>query len=560
MLSAERHSGEKRETVSDRKSRGPITFILIATTLLIVLTNIPLLYGYLNQPSNLKFMGIVAGVRDCNVYFMMMTQGDGWSPILENLFRPGEPNAIYHGFFWFALGKLSYWLGISTLAAYHLAGALATIIFVPAIHEFAGRFLQSRAERLSAVIVISFGAGAGWIMAIMYHLFGNMPFLPSDIGTPEASAFYTLMTFPHLSFTLILVFLCMMYVWDAVDSGRIKPAFLAGLCGLVVGFVHAFNLVVICFALGLFLIASLLIKRDRSPITAIITVACFSVWPIAYYTFITLAKPGLLPVGAVRSPTPFAYLVGFGPVVLASMVRIIFLRRARELPQSDLFLLCWTAATALLLYSYPILSQEARAVLGLQIPLAILAVRAVFSDILPALGADWGGEKPERRKVLAASVVSLFIVFTLPSTFYNIIDRSLRLRDYPELFSLTEDAHEALEYLRGVEGGDTVLTGERVGIYVPRVAHKRAWMGQYNYPSYDRRMRGIREFYSESTPDSKRFDMLRDNDIRFVFHGEHEKSLGDFRPEKADYLKLIFQNASVGVYEAEVGAAQTKQN
>jgi hypothetical protein len=506
-------------------------------------------YGYIVQPAHLAFMGIVAGVRDSNVYFMMMAQGDGWSPILENMFRPGEPNAIYHGFFWFALGKLAYSLGLSNLTAYHLARVAATVAFVPAIYAFAGRFLESRAERMTASIVICFGAGAGWVMALAHHLSGALPFVPSDIGTPEASAFYTLMTFPHLSFTLIFLSLCMMFSWDAVESEKIKPAVWAGVCGLIVGFIHAFNLVVICAALALFVAVSLAIKRGRSPMRAAVVVACFAVWPIAYYTYITLAMPGLLPVGAVRSPTPLAYIVGFGPLVAAGAVRVGFMIRARELPRVDLFLICWIGANSALLYSYPILSQEARAVLGLQLPLATLAVRAIFMDVLPALVAKWEVKAPSRRKALAWVVVSIFVGVALPTTIYNVLDRSLRLRNYPELFSLTIDEKDALERLRGLAGGDIVLSGDRVGSYIPRIARKWAFMGQYNYPSYERRMSTIDELFSEATSDAKRLRILRENDIGFVFHGDQERRIGGFRPENADYLRPMFESASVGIYK-----------
>jgi len=547
--------------VSDQECRWsslPVFMAIIA--LLVLLTNIPLLYGYLNQPPDLRFMGIVAGVRDSNIYFMMMAQGDGGSPILENYFRPGEPNTIYHGFFWFFLGKLAYWLGVSDLAAFHASRVLATVAFVPAIYLFVCRFLESMAERLTAVLVICFGAGAGWIMGICYYLRGSFPFVPSDIGTPEGSAFFTLMTFPHLSVTLIMIFLSMMLVWDSLCSGRWLSALLGGLCGLVIGFIHAFNLIVICLALAMYVVAMLLLKRDRLPLRATIVFGCLSAWPLAYYTFVMFAKPGLLPVGAVRSPTPLAYLVGFAPLAAAGAVRLVSLVRARTLPQSDLFLLCWIVACSALLYSYPVLSQEARAVLGLQLPLAVFAVRAVFCDILPALGLDWGEGKEGGRKIGAAVAVFLFVVLTLPSSFFNIVERSSRLGNHLELFSLTCDELEALAHLRGIPRNGVVLSGERIGIYIPRLAHKRAWMGQYNYPSYDRRMAGIREFYSASTPDSKRYRMLRENDIGFVFHGEHERSLGGFRPERADYLKVVFSNESVGTYRVDLGAASSVEN
>lgn len=551
--------GTGKEIGSVPKRHWTVIFIVCVVMLLIALSNIPLLYGYLNQPPGLKFMGIFAGVRDSNIYFMMMVQGDGSSPIIENLFLPGEPNAIYHGFFWFALGKLSRWLRVSNLAMFHVARAAAVIIFVVALYSLLKRFLDSQGERLSGLILICFGAGAGWLMMIFYHRGILLPFFPHDIEGPEATAFYTHMTFPHVAFSLVFIVLCMLFVWDAIDSGRLRPALLAGLCGLLLGFMHVFNLVVICLALALFGALSSFAKRDKAHIGPLVIFGGLSVLPIAYYVFVMLAAPGALPPGAVRSPTPFAYLVGFAPLLLASVIRAVFLWRSRSLPRSDLFLFCWIAASAVLLYSYPLISQEQRAVLGLQVPLAIMSVRALFQDILPAVGLPWNAPIIDWRRALARAIVVLFVIFGFPSSFYNIYQRIERLKSYPEAFSLTHDEYDALKHLREVpEKGIVLSSSERVGSYIPRVAYKRAWMGEYDYPSYARRVAFIEKFFTESLANAQYFDMLTENDIEFIFYGEHERSLGQFRPDEADYLKMIHRNSSVEVYRMQLKGSPSR--
>ncbi len=494
-------------------------------------------------------MGIFAGVRDANIYFMMMVQGDGSSPFIENLFLPGEPNTIYHGFFWFVLGKLSHWLGISNLIVFHAARAAAVIAFVIASYSLLKRFLDSRGERVNGLILVCFGAGAGWLMMICYHRGMLLPFFPHDIEGPEATAFYTHMTFPHVAFSLVFIVLCMLYVWDAIDSGKLRPAVLAGLCGLLLGFMHVFNLVVLCFALALFAALSFMVKRDTGYARPLVVFGCLSVLPVAYYVSVMLAAPGALPPGAVRSPVPFAYLVGFAPLVLASAARVILLLRARSLPRSDLFLLCWIAASAVLLYSYPLISQEQRAVLGLQVPLAVMSVRALFRDILPAVGLPWNAPVIDWRRTLGRAIVIFFVIFGFPSSLYNIYQRVERLKHYPEAFSLTYDEYEALNHLREIPGKGIVLSSsERVGSYIPRVAYKRAWMGEYDYPSYGRRVAFMQKFFTEPLGAARYYDMLVANDIEFIFYGEHERSLPAFRPEEADYLERIYENSSVEIY------------
>ncbi|UCD58765.1 MAG: hypothetical protein JSV16_06565, partial [Candidatus Hydrogenedentota bacterium] len=435
-----------KESVSDRKSHGIVIFVLIVIVALLSLSNIPLVYAYLNQPSHLKFMGIIAGVRDVNYYFMMM-QANGWCPILNNYFATGEPNAIYHGFFWFFSGKVGDILHVGNLAVYHGARIVATVIFVLASYCFVSRFLCSTAERVAALAMLSFGAGAGWVQMIWYHRTGNLPFVPADVGTPEASSFFTLMTFPHLSVALILIVLCFALLEASVSEGKMWLAAVGGVCGLVLGFIHAVNLIVIYAGVASFALISLIFLKETRPVRSAIVFGTFSVWPVAYYLYLILVRPELLPRVPVRSPAPLAYLIGFAPFVILSLVHVAGLIRTRMLPRGDLLLSCWAVTNSLMLYSYPLLSQEGRAVLGLQIPLVVLSSRAVFGTVLPLLGLDWEGDNRSSKKIPGVVVATLIISFTFPSTLYNISERVSRLKRYPEAFSLTRDEYNALDFL-----------------------------------------------------------------------------------------------------------------
>jgi hypothetical protein len=526
-----------------------LIFFLAVMVALVILSNIPLLYGCFALPPELRFMGIVAGVRDANFYFMMMMQVDGWSPILHNYFASGEPDRIYHGFFWFFLGKLGSWLSLSPLAMYHGFRIAATIAFVPVSYYVVARFLRSRAERMVAMLMLVFGAGAGWMM--MPLRFSGLPFIPADVGTPEASSFFTLMTYPHLSLALILIGVCVGLLWDSFQRETLWPALAAGVVGLLLGFIHAVNLVVIFAVVGAFALVSLVVFRRQRPMRMAVAFGAASVWPLAYYAYLSLAKPDLLPQAPVRSPTPLSYLVGFAPFLILTAVHVAALVRKRALPREDMFLLCWAAVNSALLYSYPLLAQEARAVLGLQIPLAALSARAIFGTILPAFGLVGDGDAARGRRCAGMALATLLVVFTFPSTFYNIYERIWRLKHFPATFSLTRDEYEALEFIRESPEDGVVLSGEWVGNYVPRLTRKHAWLGQYDLPSYDYRFNEARRFFAADTASSVRHDFLARNGISFVYHGPEEKRLGAFEPNEAPYLKLAFQRGLVSVFRVE---------
>jgi len=551
MPASKPNNNEDPAAVSDRDGRATTALFIIVSTFLVLLTNVPLLYGYLSQPPNLKFMGIVAGVRDSNFYFMMMNQGDGWSPILHNYFATGEPDTIYHGFFWFLLGKIAGILGLENLTAYHAARIAVTILFVPAAYWFVSRFLESKSERVTALIMLCFSAGGGWAPMLLYQKVGVPPFIPSDVGTPEASSFFTLMTFPHLSVALLLIAMCFALVEGSISRQRMSWAVAAGMCGMVLGFIHAINLVVIYAALALFAVASLIILKETRPFRFVIVFGALSVWPIAYYLFLTLTRPELLPQAPVRSPIPVAYLVGFAPQILLSSIHVADLVRRRSLPRGDLFLICWAIANCLLLYSYPLLSQEARAVLGLQLPLTVLSVRAIFATITPWIEPEWGKANHAPKRVAALLVIVLIVVFTFPGSFYNISERVRRLQSYPDLFSLTYDEYEALQFLRDASGEGIVLSGEWTGGYVPRLTRKHSWLGQYDLPSRDSRFEAAKDFFSGAMSLSRRYAFLTKNNVGFVYYGRQERALGGKGHTGTTFLKPVFGNDSVDIYRFE---------
>ncbi|MBI4830855.1 MAG: hypothetical protein HY801_04725 [Candidatus Lindowbacteria bacterium] len=539
--------------MSGRRKHGTIALILIAAAL-VLLTNIPLLYGYLNSHPGLKFMGVVAGVRDANYYFMLMIQAEGWHPVLKNYFAAGEPDAVYHGFFWFLLGKLSHTLNISVLLAYHGARVLATAMLVPVSYCFLARFTKSKNERLATLVMLCFGAGAGWVQMIRYRQTGSLGLVPADTGTPEASTFFTTMTFPHLSFALILIVLCSWLLMKAISERKTWPATLAGLCGLLLGFIHAVNLIIIYAAFAAFALASVVCKKHISAIRPVKIFGVVSIWSIVYYVYLTVTNPQLLPQAPVRSPAPLSYVVGFAPFLALGGLHCVKLLKNRTLPYEDLFLICWVITNSLMLYSHPLISQEARAVLGLQAPLVVLSGRAIFGAILPYMGL--AGQADRTPKPIAAAVVTgLIICFTFPSTFYNIFERVSRLRSSPETFSLTEDEYAALEFLRNEQSTEVVLSADWIGNYVPRVARKYSWLGQYDLPSHDSRLALASKFFAEATLESERYDLLKRHKIRFIFHGVDERKLGKFDPDRSTFLTRIFQKGSVNIYRFE-----TKQN
>jgi uncharacterized membrane protein len=59
----------------------------------------------------------------------------------------------------------------------------------------------------------------------------------------------------------------------------------------------------------------------------------------------------------------------------------------------------------------------------------------------------------------------------------------------------------------------------------------------------------VEQFFSDQTDDKIRRQLIRDYEIRFVFYGPAENSLGGFDPSEADYLEKVYSSPTVEIFQ-----------
>jgi uncharacterized membrane protein len=96
---------------------------------------------------------------------------------------------------------------------------------------------------------------------------------------------------------------------------------------------------------------------------------------------------------------------------------------------------------------------------------------------------------------------------------------------------------------------DTVLSSYIIGGYIPAHIGHRVFWGHW-CETADRPGKGleVRAFFSASTPDEQRRDILRRYGVAYVFYGPREKALGDFDPATAPYLERTFNEGEVSLF------------
>ncbi|MFN8419124.1 MAG: hypothetical protein U0528_07765 [Anaerolineae bacterium] len=246
--------------------------VMLLATLILILTTLPYLIGWLSQTDSLRFNGFMFGTDDGNSYLAKMRLGarGDW------LFHIVYTSEAHDGAFVFAPyligGKIagliasadSPALTSALLLVFHLARIIFGWLLILTVYRFVAHFITPPTLRLLTTALIAVGGGLGWLLI----LGGQDNFLgssPLDFIVPEGYTFYLLYGLPHLSLARIGLLSGLMLILDDRKSGKYRRALLAGLCWLVMAVCVPFYLAVLATLLGLWGIA-LWIRARQFPI------------------------------------------------------------------------------------------------------------------------------------------------------------------------------------------------------------------------------------------------------------------------------------------------------
>jgi hypothetical protein len=126
------------------------------------------------------------------------------------------------------------------------------------------------------------------------------------------------------------------------------------------------------------------------------------------------------------------------------------------------------------------------------------------------------------------------------------------VQPYP-LFRLTAEL-QAMDWLRtNSMTEDAILSAYWTGSFIPARAGRTVFVGQrYETIKFEEKRRAAEKFFDAATDETWRIALLRDNDLALVFWGRGERDLGNFNPEKANYLQSVFANDHARVYRVRI--------
>jgi hypothetical protein len=529
-------------------SRAEWLWVLAWSGMILLLVSLPYLYGTLLSTPGSQFGGFILGVEDGNSYLAKMRLGatGAWQ---FHLFYTSEPHAgAYVFLFHLLLGKMAHFAGLSLILAYHLARLICGLFLLVTVYRFVAFFTALRRVRRLAFWLVALGSGLGWLILLLGLL--DQLGLPLDFYSPEAFAFHALFSLPHLALAEALLLWAILFLWVGWERQQVRYAVLAGLALLGMTVIAAFYIATAAAVIG----AGWLLRGWRQKQAAdrrwaeggLAALALAIATPVPLYNvYVFMTNPvfkAWAEQNLVLSPSPVHYLLAFG--LLAVFAALGARAEWRRDSDRSLLLIGWCAVVPLLVY-IPFNLQR-RFSLGVQVPLSILAALGLWQLL------DNRRTVLRRWRIVSVGVVGLLSLsnfFILTSAGWEVSQQS------PPIFHLGAEV-DAADWLGAHLAPDqVVLAAYQTGNYLPTRMPARVFIGLSTETANLETKDSLLHRFFGAGDDAFRRQLLEDYNVTYVFYGPFERALGSFSPAAVSYLRLVYDNGPVQIYQVLPGDA-----
>jgi hypothetical protein len=531
-------------------------FVGITVVIVLFVTSIPYLYAYLSRPEDKQFMGIMLDDPDHAQYFSWMRELSQ-SNLAANKMTPEANRAIFFNLLWWGMGRLSVLLRVGYPTMFQLLRILAVLLFFPLVFWTCGFFLKDSLKQRIAFLVVCFSSGFGWVLVLIKYLTHQDLLFPLDVYIAEGNTFLGVLGYPHFIAAALYI-----AVFGLVLVGQEKKqqryAIYAGLVALFLGWQHAYDLVSVYAVLGSF--AVLLLLRDRKLplfyLTSCLIVGFLSCSPVVYSVLLTSMDPvwkGVLKQFAnagVYTPNLLHLPILLGlPFVLAVITVILdnpF--KLKGVGDRELFIRSWFLITFIIIY-LPV-DYQIHLLNGWQVAISILAVSGLFRYLLPLLERVVGKRNP---LTLQAWIIASLFLLILPTNIYLWAWRFVDLSRHDAPYYLTQDEIEALHWISDQNQPDAVvLSSLTIGQYIPALSGTHAYLAHWAETlDFYTKSKNVETYFSKSETDPQKHEILSQGKVDYVYLGPEEKLLGASPEAVPAFLKMVYSNNQVTIYQVE---------
>ncbi|HVN55367.1 MAG TPA: hypothetical protein VMT46_13620 [Anaerolineaceae bacterium] len=520
-------------------------------TFLVVFTSLPYFIGFSNAASEWRFSGFTFGVEDGNSYIAKMLAGQAGDWLFRSPFTAFSQRGVLTFLPYLLLGKLAYPPGLheQLVALFHLFRISSVCLYSLASYQFLIAFVQDVRFRRLGIVLLTLGGGLGWLLVLAGRT-NWLGSLPLDFYSPESFGFLSLFGLPHLAAAraLLLWGLLVYLVPETLPQGfrqSWKRGGITGLLWLVMGLFQPLTVVIGWVVLGAHLAlgaAWRLFRKQNDPlkrtgwkehfIAALYAGLVSS--PIVAYTMVAYTTDPYLKVWSsqnlILSPHPLHYLVAYGlilPFAILGVKRLI-----QKNQDWGVFFAGWLILLPFLAY-FPFNLQR-RLPEGIWTAWVVTAMAWLASQSKP---------KASRWSYIFTLLLPSSIIFYFGSLFRILTPGA-------PVYVPVQEA-QIFESIQSTVPRDSVfLASFETGNQLPAWAPVHVLIGHGPESANLKEIQPLVEnFYHAGESDRTRLELIHRFNVRYVFWGPSEWSLGNWDPSKADYLRLVNRQGDYLYYE-----------
>jgi len=552
-----------------------IVIALIAFTLLV--STLPYALGYFLAPvmglqGGSTFIGTPYNIDDyCNYLSWLRQMADGRF-FLHNMFTTDAQNDLEFNVFFWVLGRVIALTHCSPQAALQGARLVGGAALLWLIYRFYRHCLPAdKYARLAASGFACLSSGFGWVQWHRWHD-KNLVGGPVDAWQPEAYTFLSIYTSALMTVSTVFILGALYALLRGEQTGRMRYAVYAGLCGAVLGNMHSYDVLHLSAAWGLFLVVWSVLRRGkgvaRSWARAVVALAL--TLPTTLYMYYVFSAEAVFKARAnvpTMSPAVWHYFLAYGLVFVLAVLAVALVagwhlasaeagaekEQAARTPLPLVFALCWAVGGLLVCY-LPFAFQR-KMLMGEHIPLCLLA----------GVGAAWLARRYAPR--FQPLALALLVLASAPSSALFLVRDVRHLEtDHSEthLFPfLSSDLVDVYHWLRANTPADAAVVGlPGLCTYLPGEAGRVVWAGHWaETPHYGRKDKEFADAFDRIALDDGRHQFLLSTKAQFLFYPNEIAPTDVFkRPDgmhhwveltKAPppYLRQVYKNGTFTVYE-----------
>ena len=523
--------------------------VWVFALILAILTSLPYVFSLLNTPDGWVYSGapgVPSGTEvDYNSHMAKMWQGSRGQWDYRLLFTHEDHAGIpFVQGFYVALGTLATIMPLSLPAVYHVARFVLTAGMVMALWLFATYYFEQRRE---CWLVIFFGtlvSGWSWLLLLIDPA-QTTAISPIEFWLLDAFNLLGALSMPHFAAAVILQIVVILAYERWCHWGDWRNLLIIAFALVLESFIQPYVIALFGPLLVMFAVYRVFISRQMPLVRALWLIPPLGLHILlVIYQFIAINSD---PVWAsftaqnlTMSPPVIYYLLGYLPLLLPAILGLPHLVRRGD---RWWLLIVWVVLVAMLVYA-PLPTQR-RYLLGVQTPLALLAVVGWTQSVEPRIGRGY-------RAILTGAYIVLASLAMVAILAANI---SAGLHTSP-VTHYTPDEWQAIVWLRENRASpdDLVLTtfdrtGRGSGGRVVAALGQRVYAGHWIETAFlDDKVAQLQRFYDSATSNNWRQQFLNAVGAVYLWYDERARAIGDWNPDEAAYLDPVFESDSVTIY------------